>query len=292
MEQSRTTIRTLLISTGIVSMAAVTLKLSLPITLDIFTAEPPQLWSSFAALPWLRPPYLYLIVNCIIVSIVASSKLQFAGVGGAAAAAEFVAVVEKAAAEATEVEEEVEVVKEVVFGYVERKDVAEKTSEIVAEEAVAVAAEVAEKPPVSARFGPRKASKSSPQGKTALKKVSRPKRQETLESTWRTLTEGRSMPLTRHLRKSETFTVANPSASPPVRVMQKSETFSAAGSDAESRSPGSGKLRREPSLSQDDLNRRVEAFIKKFNEEMRLQRLQESLHHYQQPKFSYETVSQ
>ncbi|KAJ6728656.1 COTTON FIBER (DUF761) [Salix koriyanagi] len=61
-----------------------------------------------------------------------------------------------------------------------------------------------EKPLVSSRFGHRKLVKASPEGGRALG-VAKPKRHETLENTWKTITEGRAMPLTRHVKKSETF---------------------------------------------------------------------------------------
>lgn len=117
--------------------------------------------------------------------------------------------------------------------------------------------------------------------------VSRPKRHDTLESTWKTITDGRSMPLTRHLKKSETFNAGPqvPSPQPSFQEMKKSETFNdrstAVNNGSPTSSPASGKLRKEPSPSQDELNRRVEAFIKKFNEEMRLQR-QQSLDQYKE----------
>lgn len=120
-------------------------------------------------------------------------------------------------------------------------------------------------------------------GNRALR-VAKPKRQETLESTWKAITDGRHVPLTRHLRKSDTFenhgshvTGDSPTYSP--RHVKKSETFRDR-TNYDSPSPVSGgKLRKEASPSQDELNRRVEAFINKFNQEMRLQR-QESLNQY------------
>ncbi|OIW11512.1 hypothetical protein TanjilG_26878 [Lupinus angustifolius] len=151
-----------------------------------------------------------------------------------------------------------------------------------------------EKPPFSARFSQRKAVRTTPEGgKVVALGVAKSKKQDTLESTWKTITEGRAMPLTRHLKKSETWEQQNRRNATPFTdlnggdggggkaVMKKSETFSGReNKNTVSSSPGSGgKLRKESSLSQDELHRRVEAFIKKFNTEMRLQR-QESLRQY------------
>lgn len=307
-------LKAVVVSTGVVSLAVI-LKLSLPVILDFLTSELPLFWS--LALSWLRPPYMYLLINCIIISIVASSKLQPRGGTGSEGNAGTLTPVPAGfpVLDTDDVHVAVmEVAKEddvVVFGYVEspivtkmdkpakvvvgddveEREKFEEGDEFVLSKPVWNSPEKsapvmvvpafspmssAEKPPFSARFGHRRAVKASPEGKAVLK-VSRPKKQETLESTWRTITDGRSMPLTRHLKKSDTFAGASPEES-PVKVMKKSDTFNN-GSGSASPSSASSRLRREPSLSQDELNRRVEAFIKKFNEEMRLQR-QDSLNQY------------
>ena len=102
------------------------------------------------------------------------------------------------------------------------------------------------------------------------------------------------MPLSRHMKKSDTW--ENHGRDIHVDslgdLVKKSETFKDRTNQAAPEAlalsvgpgpgPGPGKpplLRKEPSLSQDELNRRVEAFIKKFNEEMRLQG-QESMNQY------------
>ncbi|RZB77050.1 hypothetical protein D0Y65_035142 [Glycine soja] len=140
-----------------------------------------------------------------------------------------------------------------------------------------------EKPLVSARFSHRKSVRASPEGgKVVALGVAKAKKQETLENTWRTIREGRAMPLTRHLKKAETWETTQQGT--PLRdlngsggpVMKKSETFAGREKNASAR-----LLRKEPSLSQDELNRRVEAFINKFNADMRLQR-QESLRQYKE----------
>ncbi|KAL5736199.1 hypothetical protein ACOSQ2_030987 [Xanthoceras sorbifolium] len=318
-----------LVSTCVLS-AAIVLKLSMPLISEFVASDVPVLWS--VMLQWLKPPYLYLVINCIIISIVASSKLQ-QNDGASSSAPEKVVlsgdvrtgfdhrvVYDDASDLASEkavlsgdvrtggygvvyedvrdlggqVEEEKknvgdsetaayaggEVGMEAAASALQRSDSMEFLERLFEKEK----AREREKPPFSSRFGQRKAVKANPEGGKALK-VSKPKRHDTLESTWKTITEGRAMPLNRHLKKSDTWDthVRQNTTSPlPPPKMKKSETFNDhTTTNANNGSNNSGRFRKEPSLSQDELNRRVEAFINKFNEEMRLQR-QRSLDQYNQ----------
>ncbi|PIM98808.1 hypothetical protein CDL12_28708 [Handroanthus impetiginosus] len=91
--------------------------------------------------------------------------------------------------------------------------------------------------------------------------------QGTLDSTWKMIMEGRHAPLTEDLKSSHTWG----------RHVQKSQTFNERTSHRDSApGPASSRIWKETSPGQDELNRRVEAFIKKINDEMRLQR-EESL---------------
>ncbi|ONM24380.1 uncharacterized protein [Zea mays] len=298
------------------------------------------------AATWLTPPYLYLVINAIIISIAASSRFQSSGgaggrpsapsyapaadpdadaIGGEGAGEEMeqqqdgiqpavaslqvpaaVPVVAAKAAEVAAVVEEPVVVEIHTVAVAPEGEVDEDYSvsrstwtprrrgaepEVAAEvPPFADLTNSRKKPLVSARFS-RKATKPSPEGSRALR-VARPRKEETLESTWKAITEGRGPTLARHLKKSDTWDTrpgrrpsgggssgeVDPAAAAPAGTMRKAETFNDGGA-GRSRPAPAALVRREPSLGQDELNRRVEAFIHKFNMEMRLQR-QESLKHY------------
>ncbi|KAK3125379.1 hypothetical protein QOZ80_7BG0604060 [Eleusine coracana subsp. coracana] len=275
-----------------------------------------------AAAAWMTPPYLYLVINAIIISIAASSRFQpgtdrpsaepepeqqhVAAVEPEAVPLEAVPVVPAAELVAAE-DEPVVKGKKNKPAPAPKLDTKEEDEEFSisrsswtprrrgAEEEGEEAKPFAdltnsrEKPLVSARFNrkPAKAKPSPEAGSKALR-VARQRKEETLESTWKAITEGRAPPLARHLKKSDTWDTrpgrrpsgsgeldpaAAPAPPPPATAMRKAETFN----DGRSKAP----VRREPSLGQDELNRRVEAFINKFNMEMRLQR-QESLKYHQE----------
>lgn len=350
-----------LISTTVLS-AAIMLKVSAPAVTDFAVSEVPSIWKGVVS--WLKPPYLYLVINCIIITIVASSKLQnkldenlspasaVVSPGNLAQFHEFNGVLLKnqtvenkldensspAPAMVTEyyspvvhdlngvvLKNQTVEARPMIYEYstagvfdakfeklrevnpyshvdaritepnevVTERDadfiISKSSRPVMRQNSTDYSDKSAEKPPASARFAHRKNFKSTPEGGKGALRVSKPKRQDTLESTWKTITEGRAMPLTRHLRKSDTWEThggRNPVVTPPQQKMKKSETFNdcttADSSPLLTPSPGSsGKLKKEPSLSQDELNRRVEAFIKKFNEDMRLQR-QQSLQQYKE----------
>ncbi|GAV59482.1 DUF761 domain-containing protein/DUF4408 domain-containing protein [Cephalotus follicularis] len=311
----------LLISSSVLLLIALVYKISVPLVLDFSTSQAPLIWSSL--LLWLKPPYLYIIINVIIITIVVSTRLyqnheedlkhhhqqqqQRQTVSRVVVDSHhqpYDYEIRDSTGEIRfgDVEVEMESTHDQVFeekrvvvvshenggggggggdinGFV---DVSQSTwgprkmTEILSPE---------EKPLVSSRFYHHR----KPEGGRALG-VLKPKRHETLENTWKTITEGRAMPLTRHLKKSDTWenrhghhhhqvNVDDPS------IAKKSETFkdrtNHQSSSPVKMTPSPIKLRKEPSLSQDELNRRVEAFINKFNEEMRLQR-QESLNQYKE----------
>nr|GEX45410.1 hypothetical protein CTI12_AA402100 [Tanacetum cinerariifolium] len=86
---------------------------------------------------------------------------------------------------------------------------------------------VREKPLACSRFaGQRKlTAKVNPEDARSLR-VSKPKKHETLESTWKTITDGRHIPLNRHIKKSDTFENHN-QHEPKLdyNAMKKLETF-------------------------------------------------------------------
>ncbi|XP_045811157.1 uncharacterized protein LOC123905553 isoform X2 [Trifolium pratense] len=253
-----------LISTAVI-FTALGLKSSLPLATTHLTL----LWNFF--LLCFTPPYLIFTVNAIIISILASSRFHQSYnhpiVDPTPPPIVIVNTVHvdvptPSPKQEEEEEEPEEETKQIDLGILKlkRMDSPENLPLI-------------DKPLLSTRFTHRKPLKFSPEGGKSLKVAAKQKRHETLENTWKMITEGRSMPLTRHMKKCDTW--QNRYDAGPHEPQDSAVTVSDFNFNK------TWKLRKEPSLSQDELNKRVEAFIRKFNQQMRLQR-EESLNHYMQ----------
>ncbi|CAG7909968.1 unnamed protein product [Brassica rapa] len=255
-----------------------------------------------------KPPYLYLVTNCIIVSIVATSKLTQKA-SARIDDPEFSDVVTPETLEPvpSDIDTGYLNVAHVVSytGFEENDAPVEDVSEVDSDDNVIVDSQQdqhaeTEKPkPSSAsptdepkpssgspepeepkpnvkplrkppRFSQQRSLKNIEEaGGGGSKKSKGSRREDTLDTTWKKITEERSTPLKKHLTKSDTWQERS--------HVQKKEKMTK--SDNLYEAEETLKLKREPSPGQEELNRRVEAFIKKFNEEMRLQRL-ESLAKY------------
>ncbi|XP_072952242.1 uncharacterized protein [Typha angustifolia] len=287
-------------ASAMVVLMAVMFHLVGPQIVRFLAGELPRVYAGVVS--WLTPPYLYFVINVIIISIAASSRFHAKSEpdspelesGPEAPPSE----VEFAVSQPLEEKEEEEIVASKSTWSPDQTDIptaaavifqpeeAEPEEAEPEEQRTEVEMETAKehtnltaRPPTSVRFPKRKSAKPSPEDRKL--RVARPRKNETLEGTWRAITEGRAVPLARHLKKSDTWDArcrggggGSGGEDPSTR---KSETFQT--ERAVARQGSGGRLRREASLGSEDLNRRVEAFINKFNEEMRLQRL-ESLKHY------------
>ncbi|KAL0442820.1 UNVERIFIED_CONTAM: hypothetical protein Slati_2004700 [Sesamum latifolium] len=153
---------------------------------------------------------------------------------------------------------------------------------------------VREKPPASSRFGHRRPIRNSPEGNFTASyvsfafwlafcfrcEVSESGEAEEAGDTGEHMEDDNGGPSrAAHEAPEEVGHVGAP-PSPLRRSVTKSETFKERSNyESPAAAAASLRIRKEPSLSQEELNRRVEAFIHKFNEEMRMQR-QESLNQY------------
>ncbi|KAB5560548.1 hypothetical protein DKX38_005505 [Salix brachista] len=270
-------LKVVLISTTVLFMFLY-LKVCFTLVHDFSVNQAALLWSYLMSS--LKPLYLFVIINCIIITIVVSSRFHH-NTNGTSTYDQ----IEKIPME--------DYVHDMMFrsdgalnlralsAYQDREEVVDvEDKSMVIEDGKN---EVADDSVISmSRFGHGKVVEASHEGGRAMR-MAKPKRHETLENTWKMITEDRAMPFTRNVKRSKTLkdmwenhgnqfitSLMDPHA------VNKSETFNDRinyqSPPIGSLAPASEKFRKEPSLSQDELNQRVEAFIDKFKEEMRMQK--------------------
>ncbi|KAF8031385.1 hypothetical protein BT93_D0550 [Corymbia citriodora subsp. variegata] len=275
-------LKALLLSVGAVSIAAVALRAS--VSVPSTSADPlaPRLPPALGSLhSWFRPPYLFVVVNGIIVAIAATSRCfhhpqpEAAAAPGRVEDIEVVEATPEPVVEAFDEFEDFEEKRAVVVvgnggdGYNGDCEGERKVAFGRSASAPRKQADASEKALVSPRLVRRKAANGDHlQGGKASRRTLR-RSNESMENVWKMIVEAKAaLPATpRYVKASDDEHQINLVGSLPSSSMQKSATFK----------DRTNQLRKE--LSPDELNCRVEEFINKFNE--RLQR-EESLNQFKE----------
>ncbi|KAF3609226.1 hypothetical protein DY000_02044987 [Brassica cretica] len=276
MASPMSTIKVAVVSTIIIAMTLF-VKSCVPIVVELSSSRFPILWSSF--LTWLKPPYLFVIINVIIVATIVASSKYFQSTGDQDCEVKnvemdghFVAtfpqpIVVTDVDRSKVVGEEKEEEEEETFGRKNGGDEFVMLTWKLNKLPTMVEESETKKPLVSARLSYRKPVKVTSKGNK--RKASRVVKPKWHESTWKMMVreELESTPLTHHSWGPETLRLEAGELQP---VLRESETFR----DITNNYPISStvtppvKMKNETSPSLEELNRKCEAFIKKGKEEI------------------------